>query len=154
MKLSIKDYAEKRGISPQAVYQAVAKGTLKSIVDNGKKYIVADTTEVANLPAQVEGICTKKLEKTLKKLQKAEKSNLKLKHKLELAVTQLKSSIKLAESQERELEVLQRGFKTLSTVVEKKLIETVAVAEEAEPEAEEAELEEAKPTKKKKKKKK
>lgn len=149
MKLSIKEYAEKRGISPQAVYQAVAKGTLKYVKENGKKYIIADNTEVKAVPTSVDVDCTKKLEKALKKLQKQQRTVLKLKHKLELAEVQLNSIFQLVESRDREIEVLQRSFGMLSTVVEKKLIPGAVDTD-----AVDAELEEPKNKKSKKKKKK
>ena len=46
MKLSIKDYASSRSITPQAVYQAIAKGKLKSVVKDGKKFVVVDSVDV------------------------------------------------------------------------------------------------------------
>ncbi len=46
MKLTVKAYAQKFDISVQAVYQQLNKGTLKSIEENGKKYVVVDNESV------------------------------------------------------------------------------------------------------------
>ena len=46
MKITIKEYASSRSISPQAVYQAIAKGKLKSVIKDGKKFVVVDAADV------------------------------------------------------------------------------------------------------------
>jgi predicted DNA-binding transcriptional regulator AlpA len=43
--LSIKQYAQKKGISVQAVYQAIWRGSLPTIEIGGKKFIQYDEKE-------------------------------------------------------------------------------------------------------------
>jgi len=42
MKLTIKHYAENEGISVQSVYAQIKRGSLKSIEENGIKYVVLE----------------------------------------------------------------------------------------------------------------
>ncbi len=35
-----------QSITPQAVYQAIAKGKLKSVIEGGKKFVIVDAEEV------------------------------------------------------------------------------------------------------------
>ncbi len=41
-KLTVKQYASSFAISTQATYQQIAKGVLKCISENGKKYVIVD----------------------------------------------------------------------------------------------------------------
>ena len=45
MKLTVKEYASSFKITVQAVYQKLNKGTLKSIEENGKKYIIVEQAD-------------------------------------------------------------------------------------------------------------
>lgn len=50
MKMTVKEYAERFEISTQATYQQIAKGSLKTVIENNKKYvIVEDKTEQTTL---------------------------------------------------------------------------------------------------------
>lgn len=49
MKLTVKEYASNFKITVQAVYQKLNKGTLKSIEENGKKYIIVEQADVKQL---------------------------------------------------------------------------------------------------------
>ena len=42
MKITIKQYAENKGISVQSVYAQIKRGSLKSIEENGTKYVIID----------------------------------------------------------------------------------------------------------------
>jgi len=42
MKITIKRYAENEGISVQSVYAQIKRGSLKSIEENGTKYVVIE----------------------------------------------------------------------------------------------------------------
>lgn len=46
LKLLIKDYAEAKGITTQAVYKAVKVGKLQMVEENGHKYIIANEEEL------------------------------------------------------------------------------------------------------------
>lgn len=49
MKLTVKEYASNFRITVQAVYQKLNKGTLKSIEENGKKYIIVEQADIKQL---------------------------------------------------------------------------------------------------------
>ena len=70
MKLTVKEYASKFKISVQAVYQKLNKGTLKSVVENGTKYVIVDSKSIkaVNQPLVkvVEQVSLKYLLKQLK----------------------------------------------------------------------------------------
>jgi len=42
MQVTIKHYAENEGISVQSVYQKIKRGSLKSVEENGIKYVVVE----------------------------------------------------------------------------------------------------------------
>ena len=54
MKLTVKEYASKFNISVQAVYQKLNKGTLNSIEEDGKKYVLVDKKEVKEIKQPLE----------------------------------------------------------------------------------------------------
>lgn len=54
MKLTVKQYATKFNISVQAVYQRLNKGTLKSIEENGTKYVVVGKKDIQEVEQPLE----------------------------------------------------------------------------------------------------
>jgi len=46
MKLTIKHYAENEGISVQSVYQKIKRGSLKSVEENGIKYVILEDKDI------------------------------------------------------------------------------------------------------------
>jgi predicted DNA-binding protein YlxM (UPF0122 family) len=53
MKLTIKEYAEANGVSTQAVYAKIKRGTLSTVTLHGVQYIVEnDTTDCNELVAE------------------------------------------------------------------------------------------------------
>jgi predicted DNA-binding protein YlxM (UPF0122 family) len=46
MKITIKQYAENEGISVQSVYAQIKHGSLKSVEENGTKYVVIEKEAV------------------------------------------------------------------------------------------------------------
>ena len=77
MQLSIKDYASMKSISPQAVYQAINKGRLKTLVKNGKKYIVASAEEIKAVDEAVDQGLDKSIVKDLMKQLKRKDKEIK-----------------------------------------------------------------------------
>jgi len=77
MKLTVKEYSTKFKISAQAVYQKLNKGTLKSIEENGIKYVVVDSKEFQELEQPLEQVSLnylfKQLENKNSKINKLEK---------------------------------------------------------------------------------
>jgi len=69
MKITIKQYAENEGISVQSVYAQIKRGSLKSIEDNGTKYVVVE--EEAPKPKVEKAL--KEAFKIIKRLQKENK---------------------------------------------------------------------------------
>jgi len=69
MKITIKQYAENEGISVQSVYAQIKRGSLKSVEENGTKYVVVE--EEAIKP-KVEN-ALKEAFKIIKRLQKENK---------------------------------------------------------------------------------
>ncbi len=70
MKLTVKEYASKFKISVQAVYQKLKSGTLKSVIENGTKYVIVDKKAIKAveqpLVKAVEQVSLKYLLKQLK----------------------------------------------------------------------------------------
>jgi len=69
MKITIKRYAEKEGISVQSVYAQIKRGSLKSIEDNGVKYVIIEDKDIKS---KVENTL-KEAFKIIKRLQKENK---------------------------------------------------------------------------------
>ena len=66
MKLTIKHYAENEGISVQSVYAQIKRGSLKSVEENGTKYVLL---EDETIKPKVENTL-KEAFKIIKRLQK------------------------------------------------------------------------------------
>jgi len=63
VKLTIKGYAEANGVSTQAVYAKIKRGTLSTVTLQGVQYIVEnDTTNCNELVAKVEDLTERLLE--------------------------------------------------------------------------------------------
>jgi len=77
MKLTVKEYSTKFKISAQAVYQKLNKGTLKSIEENGIKYVTVDSKAFKELEQPLEQVSLnylfKQLENKDSKINKLEK---------------------------------------------------------------------------------
>jgi len=69
MKITIKQYAENEGISVQSVYAKIKRGSLKSVEENGTKYVVVE--EEAIKPKVEKAL--KEAFKIIKRLQKENK---------------------------------------------------------------------------------
>ena len=70
MKLTVSEYATEFKTSVQSVYQRIKRGTLKSIEENGIKYVLVDDNEVKpTLNPDIESGC-KDLLKLIKSQQK------------------------------------------------------------------------------------
>lgn len=54
MKMTVKEYATEFNISVQAVYQRLNKGTLKSITENGTKYVLVDKKSIKEVEQSLE----------------------------------------------------------------------------------------------------
>jgi len=70
MKLTVKEYASKFKISVQAVYQQLNKGTLNSLEENGKKYVLVDSSSIKPFKQEVEQEVVQVLNKQIEKLNK------------------------------------------------------------------------------------
>jgi len=46
MKITIKHYAEREGISVQSVYVQIERGSLKSVEENGVKYVLFEDKDI------------------------------------------------------------------------------------------------------------
>ncbi len=69
MKLTIKQHAENKGISVQSVYAQIKRGSLKSVEENGIKYVVVEEEAIKH---EVENPL-KEAFKIIKRLQKENK---------------------------------------------------------------------------------
>ncbi len=69
-KMSVSEYASTFKVSVQSVYQKIKRGSLKSVEENGIKYVLLDNNDVKpNLKPKVESDC-KDLLKLIKSQQK------------------------------------------------------------------------------------
>jgi predicted DNA-binding protein YlxM (UPF0122 family) len=66
MKLTIKHYAENEGISVQSVYQKIKRGSLKSVEENGIKYVILEDKGIKSKETDT----LKEAFKIIKRLQK------------------------------------------------------------------------------------
>ena len=70
MKITIKRYAENEGISVQSVYAQIKRGSLKSVEENGVKYVLLEDKDIK---PKVENTLNEAF-KIIKRLQKEIKS--------------------------------------------------------------------------------
>ena len=66
MQITIKQYAENEGISVQSVYQKIKRGSLKSVEENGIKYVVLEDKNIQSKETDT----LKEAFKIIKRLQK------------------------------------------------------------------------------------
>lgn len=86
MKLTVSEYATEFKTSVQSVYQRIKRGTLKSVEENGIKYVVVEEEEIKpTLKPKLESAC-----KDLLKLVKSQQKEIKRLTK-ELSKAQLHS---------------------------------------------------------------
>ncbi|MEA1936764.1 MAG: hypothetical protein U9N04_01485 [Patescibacteria group bacterium] len=72
-KISVSEYANSFNVSVQSVYQRIKRGSLKSVEENGIKYVLLDNDKVkSNLKPKVESDC-----KDLLKLVKSQHKEIK-----------------------------------------------------------------------------
>jgi len=139
MKLTVKEYSTRFKISVQAVYQKLNKGTLKSIEENGIKYVIVDNKEFKKVEQPLEQVSLnylfkqledkdRKIDKLEKKLDEKNKEIKKLNKKLigsvqnekqtllsfisELKHLQLKAPVKQNEEDESIIEVQEKKKKS------------------------------------------
>jgi stage V sporulation protein SpoVS len=95
MKISIKDYAELKKISTQAVYQAVAKNKIETVTENGIKYII--------IPERID---TELDHEKTTKIESADFLNKKIKNLEDM----LKKEVEARERAENDKESLNKNF--------------------------------------------
>jgi len=66
MQITIKRYAENEGISVQSVYQKIKRGSLKSVEENGIKYVILEDKGIKSKETDT----LKEAFKIIKRLQK------------------------------------------------------------------------------------
>ena len=97
MQITIKQYAENEGISVQSVYQKIKRGSLKSVEENGIKYVIVGDKGVKSKEEDTlkEAFkIIKRLQKEIKRLtKKNEKQNKFLISKYENALPKPKDDI-------------------------------------------------------------
>ena len=90
-KLSVSEYASTFNVSVQSVYQKIKRGSLKSVEENGIKYVLLDNNEVKpDLNPKVESDCKdllklvksqqKEIKRITKSLEKANKEKVETLH--------------------------------------------------------------------------
>ena len=111
--MTVAEYAKYKGISKQAVYDKVRRGTLLSETVDGVKHILES---VASPVVSVESSASsKKLKRALKRLNKC-------KHKLELASKEIQGLHELVQSKDSEIDTLKKTFGLMTVAIEKSLI--------------------------------
>ena len=111
--MTVAEYAKNKGVSKQSVYDKLRRGTLSYEVKEGIKHIVESiepTVTPSGSPA-----ASKKLDKALKRLNK-------VKHKLEIAVNEVKYLNTLIASKDNEIETLRNASGLLYAAINKNLL--------------------------------
>ena len=100
MQLSIKDYASMMSISSQAVYQAIDKGKLKSVIKDGKKYVIVQPEDIKPVGEAESQAVGQELVKDLMKQLKSKDKQIKSLTKQLLKCSQSKEDVLLSYIQE------------------------------------------------------
>ena len=100
MKLSIKDFAAMQSITSQAVYQAIAKGKLKSVTEDGKKWVVVDSEAIKPVTKDTNQDVNQELVNDLFKQLKSKDKQIKSLTKQLLKCSQSKEDVLLSYIQE------------------------------------------------------
>jgi len=120
LNMTVKEYAEKQGVSKQSVYDRIKRGTLQVELIQGVRHIVESSSQLKGFEALLPNIdrdCPKKLEKALKKA-------LKSKHKLDLAIVKLNSMQTLLNSRDEQIATLKSSFDMIGSLVGKKILQS------------------------------
>lgn len=76
-KLSVKEYAIKHNLTSQSVYNRIKRGTVKSVVEDGKTFVIdekqANDDQSKNSSKKDKSSCEKLLKKMMKRVDKLEK---------------------------------------------------------------------------------
>ena len=121
MEISIKDYASLKSISPQAVYQAIAKNKLKFVSRNGKKWVVVEPGDVKPVKQASEQDRLQPIVKDLMKQLKKKDKEIKSLTKQLLKCSASKESVLLQYIQElKQLQLPIREDEVLVKVKKKK----------------------------------
>jgi len=89
LKMSISDAALKLGVSKEAIHNRIRRGSLKSVVENGVKFVVLDTqTQVQKATPQRRTTSKKVFEPDARYYKLLEEQNEKLQQKVEKLETQ------------------------------------------------------------------
>ena len=134
MRLTVKEYATKFNISVQAVYQRLNKGTLKSIEENGTKYVVVgkkDIQEVVQPLEQDNGYSFKEEVKDLFKLLKTKDEKIEnLEDKISKRDKEIKKLNKqLLKSVQAEKQTLLNFIGEQQKLIQKKSVDDVIEAD-------------------------
>ena len=73
MKLTVTEYAKKLNVSVQTIYKKIKRGSLDTIIQNGKTYVIADSSEFKTEVKTESDKDYKSLLKIIKSLQKENK---------------------------------------------------------------------------------
>ena len=127
MKLTIKEYAENKGITIQAVYKQIKQGKLKTIKENGKTFIIfseekkGDKHENLNLLLENERLKTQ-LEAEKEKVKLLEENYKKLLEAKEEEINTLKGAfVELRNTYNQRIKELESKIKELpDNTVQKK----------------------------------
>ena len=127
MKLTIKEYAENKGITIQAVYKQIKQGKLKAIKENGKTFIIfskekkEDKYENLNLLLENERLKTQ-LEAEKEKVKLLEENYKKLLEAKEEEINTLKGAfVELRNTYNQRIKELENKIKELpDNTVQKK----------------------------------
>ena len=140
MKLTVKEYASSFKITAQAVYQKLNKGTLKSIEENGKKYVIVEqadikqleqvstkTIKVGNTP-YIDSFFKKEIKKLNKQLNAKDKKIEQLEKKLNKKEKEIKKLNKqLVQSNHNEKDTLLKFISEMKHQIEYKKDDIVEV---------------------------
>lgn len=138
MKLTVKEYASKFNISVQAVYQRLNKGTLKSIEENGTKYVIVDKKDVQEVVKPIEqdsGDSFKEVVKDLfKQLKEKDKKIENLEDKIARRDKEIKKLNKqLLKSVQAEKQTLINFIAEQQRLIQNKRVDDVIEADVEEP---------------------
>lgn len=70
MKLTVSEYAKKLNVSVQTIYKKIKRGVIPTVIENGRTYVIADSSEFNQDVKQDDSDYCKQLLKIIKTQQK------------------------------------------------------------------------------------
>ena len=113
--MTVKEYAENRGVSKQSVYDRIRRGTLSVEIIDGVKHIIEGVCIKTDELKQVDSKKCKRIKKALKRS----------KQKTKVCKIKLKGIRKLIQAKDNEIDTLKKSLGLVQAVIDSKLLTVI-----------------------------